>query len=162
MLVYRICDKREIFNILRDESFINVGNVFTSEEKINTHTYQDNEKYMHFFSDFDSVFYLNTFKNNFICTYDIPESLLKTNLGLGFYYDRVNYKVLEAVCEYAINHNEINISYLKKIDQIIDYLDYLDYDYSNKLQTIYNTDANTLENNCPDTLYKVFKLVKTK
>ena len=162
MIVYRICSKNEIEMIFQEQSFCNVGNFFKTNKNINTHLYQENKKYIHFFKDFDSIFYLNTTSNMFICTYNIPNYLLEEKSGEGFYPDYFNHTSLQKVCEFAIENEYINFNYLLKIDKILDFIDiedYLYYDISDKIKTIYpNYSNNKLGQN--DKTINIKKLVK--
>lgn len=140
MIVYRICKKEEIDKIFHDRSFQNVGKVCERNERTNTHLYVKNKKYMHFFKDKESIFYLETTKDMFICTYDIPNYLLEKHSGVGFYYDMFNFKNLEEVSEYAIESELINYDYLLKVEEILEYIDieeYMDGDVSSRIKTIY-------------------------
>lgn len=140
MIVYRICKKDEINIILNDKSFQNVGKVCEINENINTHLYIDNKKYIHFFKDKDSIFYLDTTPDMFICTYDIPSYLLEKHYGIGFYLDKFNFRNLEKVSEYAIENEFINFNHLLKIERLLEYIDIEDYiyeDISSKIETIY-------------------------
>ena len=66
MLVYRICKKDEIDNILNNKSFVNVGNNY-NYSCINNHNYNENKKYLHFFLNLDSILYLRTLKDRYLC-----------------------------------------------------------------------------------------------
>ena len=138
MLVYRICNKEEITNILNNQSFTNIGNRFKVDIKKNHHKYNENIKYMHFFNDYDSVFYLNVTNGYYICTYDIPEDLLEKYKGIGLYLDRIQLIIKECVIEYAIPNTEIKFSYLTKIEKINEYIDFDDFvNNEYNLTTIY-------------------------
>lgn len=161
MLVYRICKKDEIENILRNRGFYNVGKNFHIDKKKNTHPYENDKKYLHFFKNKDSIFYLNTDVNYFICTYDIPNHLLAKNVGIGFYLDRTNFDKLEEVEEFAIESKQIKFDYLLKIEAILDNIDFEDYifeDIAYKVETIYSYNAflEYLSNN--DGKCKILKL----
>ena len=75
MLVYRICKKSELERIFEDNNFTNVGYNFPVSD-LNTHNYTENSKYLHFFLKKESIFYLRTLKDRYICIYDIPEDIL--------------------------------------------------------------------------------------
>jgi len=140
MLVYRLCKEEEIKEILDTRKFKNVGKSFKINASANTHKYIDKEKYLHFFNKKDDVLYFNTPSGYFICTYDIPYKLLDRFNGIGFYFDRVKFRTLEQVIEYAIPINYISFENLVKIEEIKDDIDYDDYLYNNmdnKLITIY-------------------------
>ena len=140
MIVYRICKKDEIDIILNDKTFQKIGKVCEINKSINTHLYINNKKYIHFFKDKDSIFYLDTTADMYICTYDIPNYLLETHYGIGLYLDKFNFKNLEKVSEYAIENEFINFNQLLKIERILEYIDIDDYmydDISSKIEIIY-------------------------
>ena len=144
MLVYRVCKEDEIKKILDEKSFKNVGSKYKIIRKISTHKYDQDKKYLHFFHDYDSLFYLATSEKHYICTYDIPELILKQFEGLGYYYDRIYLEKLESVDEFAIPIEKIDFSYLKKVDKIrknINFEDYVLGNYIDNLQTIYNKNS---------------------
>ena len=102
--------------------------------------YVENKKYLHFFEKKDSVLYLDTIKGKYICTYDIPYKLFDEYSGMGYYLDRIKFKTLEQVHEYAIPCNYILFDYLLRVEEIIEDMDFDDYLYDNmdnKLVTIY-------------------------
>ncbi len=141
MLVYRICDKEEVKKIINGISFDDIGNCFTVNSDLNTHQYKSDIRYLHFFKNYDSVFYLNVTNGYYICTYNIPEEILDLYSGIGLYRDRLFFKSLEEVPEYAVPSNEIKSNYLERIDKVTDYIDFEDYVYGNyvdNLITIYH------------------------
>lgn len=141
MLVYRICKELEIRKIFENDSLNDIGKAFINNKKINNHNYEPNKKYLHFFKEYSSVFYLNTESGYYICTFDIPEFILENNAGEGYYLDITNWRNKEKVTEYAIKTEELDFNYLIKIDKITEYIDYEDYlynEYTDKLETIYS------------------------
>ena len=84
MKVYRVCDKEEIDKILSGVDFKDIGAPGIRYKKepgeidLNTHIYDENEMYMHFFPDFKDLFYLNLEEGRYICLYDIPEEILES------------------------------------------------------------------------------------
>lgn len=48
MIVYGICKKNEIDMILNEKNFQNIGKTYEINEKVNTHQYKNNQKYIHF------------------------------------------------------------------------------------------------------------------
>ena len=152
MLVYRLCNKKEIDIILNDKSFENVGKVCKKNSNVNTHSYIDNKKYLHFFKDKDSIFYLNTSKDMCICIYDVPKDLLEESEGKGCYFDNFNFRDKCIITEYAIETSSIYFNYLLKIDKILDYIDIeecLYDDIFSKTETLYISDSikNKLNDN---------------
>lgn len=140
MIVYRLCNKKEIQEILNTKSFTNIGSINNNNSKLNNHTYIINQKYLHFFKDYDSLFYLYLKPKSNICIYNIPDILLEKYRGEGKYLDRLSMKRIDKVIEYAIPNYEIEFTYLQKIDKVIDNIDFFDYiemNYNDKLETIY-------------------------
>ena len=124
MKVYRLCDKNEIDSIFRNKSFISVGNKFEIDPQKNTHQYLQDTEYMHFFKNPIGLLYLTLLKGNYICVYDIPESILKQYEGKGKYLDFIFFRSLHEQIEYAIPSNELDIRNLKRIYEIIEYIDF--------------------------------------
>ena len=148
MKVYRICNKEEVNALLNDKDFSNVGKeglIFIQQQikdDTNNHNYEPKEKYLHFFKSLHSIFYLNTNEGYYICTYDIPDEVLKDGSGIGKYWDFMNFSHLVNVEEYAINIKNLKFDYLEKIDEITEYIDVEDYLYNFSIEdfltTIYN------------------------
>lgn len=141
MIVYRVCKNEELQIIFKDNGFTNVGYNF-NDSNLNTHQYSKNNKYLHFFLNKDSIFYLRTLKDRYICIYDIPEEILNKYEGMGYYWDYINYKTLNEVVEYAIEISNIRMEYLKQVSYIKQDLDYEalleDCDLSEYVDVIYN------------------------
>ena len=143
MLVYRLCNKEEVDNILNDLGFEKAGSICNINPNVNTHLYDNNKKYLHFFKEKNSIFHLNTVKDMCICIYDIPKELLKQKEGKGYYFDNFSFRDKCIIDEYAIENSLIDFNYLLKIDRIIDSIDIDDYvfdDISNKTEIIYIND----------------------
>lgn len=124
MKVYRLCRQQEIDDILNTKDFSNVGHFCTQDISKNTHKYNANKKYLHFFQDKSSLLYLNTIQDRYICTYDIPKEILKSHIGEGKYLSFINYSNLNSVKEYAIECDLLKFEYLMKADKIIACIDY--------------------------------------
>lgn len=140
MVVYRICNELEKNTLLNERSFNNIGHFCYENKKTNTHFYKDGKKYIHFFKDFDSIFYLKTTKNHYICTYDIPDSILISYKSLGFYLDRMFFRKIDSVVEYTIENELLDFNYLISIDEIINDIDFddcIDESFYDKLNNIY-------------------------
>ena len=149
MLVYRICKEDEAYNILSTKSLDSIGKYCTINSKLNTHKYESDKRYIHFFKNYDSVFYLNVRSGYYICTYDIPEYLLSENIGAGFYMDRFLFMNKESVTEYAIEDTSMDYDYLRRIDKIIDFIDveeYMEGDYKGKLQNVFQKSEDGMTN----------------
>ena len=127
MIVYRLCREDEIQQILNSQSFSEVGNFCRNNSERNTHHYDENIKYLHFFKTKTDLLYLNTLKGRYICVYDIPEELLLKHYGLGKYRDYVRFAHLNQVEEFAIPTNLIKFDYLQSIDRIIKDIDVEDF-----------------------------------
>ena len=89
MVVYRLCNEKEYNEIINSKNFNNVGKKFVSDNKLNTYNYDNNKLYIHFFKNFESIFYLTTTKGYYICIYDIPNDILNENKSTGFYLDKI-------------------------------------------------------------------------
>ena len=126
MKVYRLCRKEEIISILKNQNFDGVGQECIQDETINTHKYKNDKKYLHFFPKFDDLLYLNTTEDNYICTYDIPDSILDKTKGIGKYVDFIKFMNLVDIEEYAIETSSLDLKNLLcvfKIEKFIDYED---------------------------------------
>ena len=141
MIVYRVCKKDEIDNILNNKSFVNVGNNY-NYSCINNHNYNENKKYLHFFLNLDSILYLRTLKDRYLCIYDIDDNILNKNEGLGYYLNYISYSTLDEVIEFRLENKEINFNNLKQVYYINNYIDYedmlYDFDISKFTDIIYN------------------------
>ena len=149
MLVYRICDDREITTIINERSFNNIGKKYISNNKLSTHKYDPNKKYIHFFKKYSDIFYLNTAEKTYICIYDIPDNILEQSKGIGFYIDRMMMRNLESVEEYAIDIDLLSFDYLIQADKIqglLLYEEYLGNDYRDKIIKGY-INSKTLKKN---------------
>ena len=139
MEVFRLCRQDEIKKILTQKSFANVGQTCRNNPELNSHNYRANVKYLHFFKDKTDLLYLNTTAGRFICTYDIPEKLLKQTAGQGKYKDYIAFKTLCNVDEYAIPVNHLKFEHLQTVNQIIKDFDFEDIHENPReyFQTIY-------------------------
>ena len=140
MLVYRLCKNAEITNILNFKNFSQVGNYFSKNEKLNTNSYKENIKYLHFFKIKSDLLYLAINANNYICTYDIPCYILELNKGTGFYLDFYNFKDVKTVDEFAIPIDQLHFSNLLKVEKILNYIDIDDWldNFNNSVDVIYS------------------------
>lgn len=133
MEVYRLCDKEEIDEIFKNKDFKNAGSKGKKYKKnegeinFNNHNYDEDEMYMHFFPKFNNLFYLNLEKGMYLCLYDIPDDILKKNIGTGEYGDPFDYRITRMVTEYCIKSNEIRFEYLEKVDLLNNDIDYIDF-----------------------------------
>ena len=135
MNIYRICNRYEIDQIFNNEDFSNIGGLgikyiqYKENKNINEHEYNPNKRYLHFFKSKDSIIYWNTLKDNYICTYNIPEYILDNHLKNGIYLNPFNFKKRVYIPEYAIESNKIKKDYLIKVEKIKEDIDICDDDY---------------------------------
>ena len=140
MYVYRICKGEEIQSILKNKSFDDVGCSCVIDSKLNNHNYITSIKYVHFFEDYDSIFYLNVTRGYYICTYNIPNDILEKHKGIGNYLDRMFMEKLECVTEYAVPNECLKFEYLQKVDKVVNFVEFEDFlydEYDNKVSTVY-------------------------
>ena len=139
MLVYRLSNKEEIEVLFETKDISDICRCFTPSKKLNNFKYDKNTKYIHFYKDFESTFYLDLSKDKYICIYDIPELTLERHKGIGLYLDREFMNRLDMVKEYAIPSEEMDYSYLKSVTRVtdtIDFDDYLEDNYIDKLEKV--------------------------
>ena len=136
MQVYRLSSKDEVERILNTHSFEGLGKECTPNPKLNNHNYQSNTRYIHFFKDFSSIFYLYPDENKFICTYDFPEEILSGTKGEGKYLDYLFFRNLQTTSEYAIPESNVNFSHLRQISRINRELEVEDYIADKTLSTL--------------------------
>ena len=140
MLVYRICDEKELFRIFENRSIQEVGKFYYVDSQKNTHCYQAGKRYLHFFEKYEDVFYLNSRQKKYICTYDLSKEVLENCRGVGYYLDRVFFRYLQSVPEFAVNSILIHFDDLKQIDEIVEEIsfeEYVDREVENKIVSIY-------------------------
>lgn len=134
MLVYRVTSRIEIDKIIEHKSFKKIGST-NFDGYCNSHNYKKNTYYMHFFLSKEDIFYLNNFMKRFICTYDIPDYLIKTYLGIGKYISKYSDKMQENINECAIPSKLIKLSYLESIEVLPLKYEYTDYLLNNSYNT---------------------------
>lgn len=143
MEVFRLCDTNEIEYILKNKNFANVGQEFQIDPSKNTHKYIKNKKYMHFFESEISLLYLSLLKGKYVSVYNIPNELLKSSEGKGFYYDFISFSKLHELPEYAICSDQMRFEYLSKVYRINEDIDFEDFpersEIYNYLSTIYDS-----------------------
>lgn len=145
MKVYRLCNRDEVKDILNSESFENIGHKCKIDSSKNTHKYMPDINYMHFFESEFSLLYLYPSKGKMICMYDIPDGILNSSIGRGFYLNFVSMENLEEVTEYAVESQKIRFEYLQKIYAIEEDLDFEYFpeaeEMHNSLTSIYDFQA---------------------
>ncbi|MBR5012502.1 MAG: hypothetical protein IKY15_01040 [Clostridia bacterium] len=134
MKVYRLCRKEEIISILKNQNFDGVGQECIQDETINTHKYKNDKKYLHFFPKFDDLLYLNTTEGHYICTYDIPDSILDKTKGIGKYVDFIKFMNLVDIEEYAIETSSLDIKNILSVFRIEKFIDYEDFWFDRSLK----------------------------
>ena len=152
MMVYRLCSKDEVDKILKTKSYDNVGTlgkVYIKEKgevDLNTHSYEENKYYMHFFPEFDNLFYLPLEKDMYICYYDIPKEILDTSFGYGEYKDYFILSIPRKVLEYSMETSNLKYEYLEQIDHIKENIPvdeyFVDESLSDFLETLYTKEKS--------------------
>ena len=139
MQVYRLSSKDEVEKILASHNFLGLGKEHQINPKLNNHNYQPSTRYMHFFKDFSSIFYLFPDEGKYICTYDFPEDILSKTMGEGKYLDYLFFRNLQTTDEYAIPEGNIDFSHLRQISRINRELDIEDYIADKTLRSLTTT-----------------------
>lgn len=127
MKVYRLCNQTEIDKILKDESFENVGSFYQNNSEKTSLKYEKDKKYLHFFNDKYSTLYLGCKKGQFICTYDIPDKIIKQRLGYGNYKNIVNPDTIDLVPEYAMETDLLKFEQLSSVGKLVKDIDFKDF-----------------------------------
>lgn len=107
MRVYRYLSHEELKNILRN-NVENIGSYFSNgKPKANTHHYNPNERYIHFYksaADMQDIraIYRNYDNDFYFCSFEIPNSILFIRKGKGFYPAHGFQEDVCTLTEYAI------------------------------------------------------------
>lgn len=144
MELYRVCKEDELDNLFNDIDTSNIGR-YCYPSCVNTHMYDLNKKYLHFFTKFSDIFYLNLRKGYYICEYNIPDNILEGRFGTGRYTDLIKFKSCIDVEECILENNEINFDYLVKVYKIKEKMDIEDLIFDNvdnKIRLIYRRKGN--------------------
>lgn len=173
MKVYRLCNNDEIKSILKNRNFNTVGQNFEINPEKNTHKYLQDIEYLHFFKKPISLLYLSLLKGKYICVYNIPDNILQQYEGTGLYLDFIFFRNLHELKEYAVPCGKLKLSYIERIYEIIELIDFDEYipsstdevmdslkciydlfSLKNKLEKLLQSDdvATSLENNLDDIL----------
>ena len=136
MEVFRLCDSKEVENIMMYRNPSKLGKECKNNPKQNTHKYIDGKRYMHFFATEMDLLYLSPTKGKSICVYDIPDELLENAKGVGKYADFINLSVIRTIPEYAVPSDKLKMEYLKKIYLITSDMD---YDYFPEIDELYDS-----------------------
>ena len=107
MRVYRYLSHEELKNILGN-NVENIGSYFSNgKPKANTHHYNPNERYIHFYksaADMQDIraIYRNYDNDFYFCSFEIPNSILFIRKGKGFYPAHGFQEDICTLTEYAI------------------------------------------------------------
>lgn len=107
MRVYRYLSKEELRNILENHTE-NIGSFFSrNKNNPNTHRYHENEKYIHFYKNSESMQDIRSvyraFDNDFyFCAFEIPITVLLVCRGKGFYPAHGFAENHTTITEYAV------------------------------------------------------------
>ena len=107
MRVYRYLSHEELKNILGN-NVENIGSYFSNgKPKANTHHYNPNERYIHFYksaADMQDIraIYRNYDNDFYFCSFEIPNSILFIRKGKGFYPAHGFQEDVCTLTEYAI------------------------------------------------------------
>ena len=148
MVVYRLAMQDEIESILDEKDYKNVGRYWENDAHLSTHRYDIHEKYLHFFLSLDSIFYLYTHVGLYICTYDVPDYLVKAYYGTGRYCNMVNHNIIDEVKECAIPSKYIcfdNLVKVECIEYLMKYEDYLNGKYSDLTKVVYEKEREKMK-----------------
>lgn len=126
MIVYRNSEEKEIKKVLTNKSYNDIGSICEENPDKNTFKYLKNTLYIHFFKNKYCLLYMDTSSGRYICTYNIPDSILEKHFGYGFYLDLISFKTKCKIEEYAIPSNLIDFKYLENIDILTSFVDYED------------------------------------
>lgn len=89
MLVYRFLSEKELYKILNGD-VKNLGHKFI-RKKCNTHKYNPNKKYIHFFKSKNGIVKIQQMldkkdeEKKYICEFEIPMFVLLRGKGFGYY-----------------------------------------------------------------------------
>ena len=145
MFLYRLCKEEEALKILETKRIATIGRYCINNLKLNTHIYEKNQKYLHFFLEEYAITNLNPSKGKYICTYNLPIYLVDKYQGFGYYRSVFDLDTTVKIPECAIPSQLISFTDLIKIEKIKEYLDfelYLD-DIDKYKEVIYPKETNT-------------------
>ena len=117
MIVYRYAPHSELQQVL-NQDMSNVGGAVHGERECNTHSYKQDQRYMHFMYSIHDIKEIRLLKKDdpqdyYICMYNIPQLHLLRGYGKGYYeahgYD-CDYLTLT---EFAVPTDKVKPSYLK-------------------------------------------------
>ncbi len=82
MIAYRYCSNEEIEELKKDKI---KGYKYKTNNLINTHEYEKNKRYLHFYLDEDSVFSYDDVEPNGLLEFIFPNEFDEYR-GIGYYY----------------------------------------------------------------------------
>lgn len=121
--VYRYVNADELA-LLQSRSLSCLGNVFNGEQLSNTHKYDKETKYIHFFDSNNlpqRVISSLPHTSEFLCEFEIEKSVLASHKGKGYYPPRGYDEPYTEVVEYAIPASEYNPEWFKGYTPIATY-----------------------------------------
>ena len=121
--VYRYISQREL-GLLENGDFESLGSTYSRKEVSNTHKYNEDEKYLHFFDSTNlpsTVLHSLSKTKEFLCEFEIDKSILSHHKGTGYYTPQGYDFDYTSVTEYAIPTSEYNPNWLTSITPISSY-----------------------------------------
>lgn len=157
--VYRYSSKEEVEAFKRKDSE-NLGRMYNNGSLSNTHKYKYGEKYLHFFDKKDiPPHVIGSLPDNkkYLCTFEIPQTILKSHSGKGT-YNSTGYDVyVENFKEYAIPMSKFDVEWFvdstpiketsDNIDDDLNQIDFNNKDFDNDTSDNLNSDfSNNIDN----------------
>ena len=105
--VYRVCKKREIRKVLKND-FNNLGEKY----------FNNKSKHMIFFNTKNDALRLSSLSNKFLCAYSIPNEVLDDSRHETKYIDRFGYHKFESVEEFVISSDKLNVDNIVSIEEL--------------------------------------------
>lgn len=121
--VYRFVSPREL-SLLQTNDLENLGTTYSRKEVSNTHKYNEDEKYLHFFdsTDLPSTVLTSLSKTKeYLCEFEIDKNVLSHHKGTGYYPPQGYDFDCTYVTEYAIPVSEYNPNWLTNVTPLNNY-----------------------------------------
>ena len=121
--VYRFVSPREL-ELLQNDKTQDLGTIYDGEKVSNTHKYNKDEKYLHFFESPDQpprVIHSLSKTKEFLCEFEIEKNLLSKHKGIGFYPAQGYDEDCTRVTEFAIPVSEYSPQWLTSVTPINNY-----------------------------------------
>ena len=115
--VYRFVSEREK-RAIEACDISGIGSTWEQDSRRNTHKYKEGVRYVHFVAnkhDTQDVYRELKRSKCYLCTYRIPNSILKKYAGKGFYPPHGYDNSYTEIKEYAIPSEQYNPEWLQKI-----------------------------------------------